>query len=1441
MEIMILLFILYLSSYLLYLSPLTLLSSPGPGSSSCCSMVLANLVEMNTNIPQEQVIEKYMDSIEESTMTHTSFESYSTHWKSQHRGWTFDNLRKSQCRNDQHYQFPVCLNGRDLEYPTNSCPDMKCVTEKKCVHTAYDTIDFLPPIATESNKCGFESNAGQQFPPFYGLDKGIPPHFLFQDFINLQIRGRLLGSWSKECKPIPLTKIYFWHVKSLSVHDREAQNDTMKYKLSQLRESSCVGEVLTDEDGNFVINTTFPVSYGPPRHINVLVEAQDYETMVTRLYFSVDNRLHQYFENTIDIKTYDELVSWLTVGTPFVSTHKETGSSLQSLLLHDTRLIEVHFNPGGSNFLPTNGLFLGQAMLVMKPLRPSFNAASRPFNLTGIWSSSLGGLIKVETKGHLFVASEYPHVRKWDTVRGYLLENVISGVDFRSTRLTSDDFHIKVDDYLQKITAFPQLDTIWSSQYSIGQVLPVDSYSSTKYEGSIEWKGSYQAVWTKIVDHKIYRYLKLEITRITPGSKYGQLDINEIEFYEGILAQREIPKTFLKMKSMKTPDPQKVFCSSYSDLIHHCYKAFDGIFSSSGSWLTMPNGSISEKLNEPQWIMLDLGPSPISKVNPTAMKVVCGASNSDRPVGCPLTFRLLGSNIYNKDFEVLASFDLYDYDNDYANGGKIFYFIHESPMGRLNGDRCGSCHSEPYFQCSIDSYDSSCVSGYCDISGHCASFPPCTVGQYLNTVFSGFDNPLLICQLCPPGRFGNASGLTSPLCSGICAEGCFCPAGSTSECQYLCESIPDKYCPAGSSEPLVVGAGERTIVTSSSNSNSALDLHLVRASIADCVRGHYCTQGVAHMCPEGTYGNETRLTTPKCTDYCTAGYYCPPGTVVPIICPLGSYCPDGKKKYNCSDGFFGNTTGIKDRHCSGKCPRGYYCPSGTYLPYQNKCPPGRYGDSLGLTNNSCSGICQEGYYCPGGSISSKENPCGSTQFYCPKGSYKPIIVSLGFYTVGDSEETRASQLKCEKGFYCSLESGLKFPCPAGRYGDQEGLSSHVDPSQGFADFGCSGSCFLGHYCPDNSTSRKQLPCPAGRYGSTRGLKDANCTDICPLGNYCPEGSPFPVKCPAGVFGMHEGLKDSSCSLVCSDNICDINESKKSFCPAGYYCIDGTIGPNATECGGDNYYCPIGSKEPIRVSLGYYSTGPTPTTRTKQVLCERGYYCIEGRRHPCPSGMYGEKYGETSPFCTAPCPAGHYCPEASFNGTTHRCPASRYGQRTGLHDRGCDGFCEEGYYCPEASTSKRQIECGSFSHNFTSSVNNSIYLNPNGLYCPVGSAQPILVPLGYYSINGNHLTRSAIVPCPIGSYCIDGIINYCPAGRYGNREKLHSPFCSGSCKAGYYCEEGSIKSTQKPCPRGRYGATDGLQSGKCSGSCQNPYLCPPGSVIERPLPTTSIIT
>lgn len=192
--------------------------------------------------------------------------------------------------------------------------------------------------------------------------------------------------------------------------------------------------------------------------------------------------------------------------------------------------------------------------------------------------------------------------------------------------------------------------------------------------------------------------------------------------------------------------------------------------------------------------------------------------------------------------------------------------------------------------------------------------------------FEGYNKPAFHCTQCAAGRYGASAGLTSAACTGLCREGYYCPAGSTSSQEFLCGHA-SVYCPEGSPRPIPAAAGRFTLSsidnststsanTSTSASASASGNYYssegderVRVIEELCPMGSYCSEGVIIPCPVGRYGNTTGLQTDECSGECGDGTYCPAGSVLPSECPVGYFCPTGKEVVMCPAGTFASQTG----------------------------------------------------------------------------------------------------------------------------------------------------------------------------------------------------------------------------------------------------------------------------------------------------------------------------------------------------------------------------------------------------------------------------------------------------------------------------------------------------------------------------------------------------
>ena len=460
--------------------------------------------------------------------------------------------------------------------------------------------------------------------------------------------------------------------------------------------------------------------------------------------------------------------------------------------------------------------------------------------------------------------------------------------------------------------------------------------------------------------------------------------------------------------------------------------------------------------------------------------------------------------------------------------------------------------------------------------------------------------------------------------------------------------------------------------------------------------------------------------------------------------------------------------------CNMDCPVGFYCPAGSTSPLP--CPAGRFGDRRGASSSSCAGSCRLGYFCPLASTAPDTYVCGNATFYCPAESGLRLAAKDGFYSapLSVAATMRYSQLVCDPGFYCV--SGDRFPCPAGTYNSKQGANSSDS---------CV-TCPLGSYCEQSAIAPAK--CPAGTYGASLGLGTAACSGLCSPGYFCEAASTSPTQspCPGGIYGAEYGLTSSACNTLCEDTIAEGTSvfCQPRSCSEGYFCGNASTSATQSECGGEDHYCPIGSVKATPASIGFYTVGHASppasmqsdsdsSTRFGQVLCEPGYYCIQGHRSRCPQGFYGDTYG--------------------------------------LSTSTCSGKCFNGYICDEASSDPRQHPCSISEDSF----------------CPSGSFLPQAVPSGHYSVGGTPTTRGSVTVCPQGYYCLGGSKIACPAGNYGSTIGLDTAECSGRCDAGYYCPLASTSAQQVACPAGRYGA-GGDANAFCTGSCRQGYYCPNAS-------------
>lgn len=102
----------------------------------------------------------------------------------------------------------------------------------------------------------------------------------------------------------------------------------------------------------------------------------------------------------------------------------------------------------------------------------------------------------------------------------------------------------------------------------------------------------------------------------------------------------------------------------------------------------------------------------------------------------------------------------------------------------------------------------------------------------------------LLLQITAPSRLSRLSPSPRPATSPI-------PCGNSTV-----------YCPAGSSRPTAVSPGNYTLGGASESGRTAEEV---------CPKGRYCHQGVAVLCPPGTFGEQEGLDNAECSGPCPAG------------------------------------------------------------------------------------------------------------------------------------------------------------------------------------------------------------------------------------------------------------------------------------------------------------------------------------------------------------------------------------------------------------------------------------------------------------------------------------------------------------------------------------------------------------------------------------------
>lgn len=582
--------------------------------------------------------------------------------------------------------------------------------------------------------------------------------------------------------------------------------------------------------------------------------------------------------------------------------------------------------------------------------------------------------------------------------------------------------------------------------------------------------------------------------------------------------------------------------------------------------------------------------------------------------------------------------------------------------------------------------------------------------------------------------------------------------------------------------------------------------------------------GIVASCRCGTYCALGSLENPV---ICPIGSYCPEGTLNPVQCPVGSYCP-----------------------LEGLC-QSLPCPCGTYTSVANAtsctpCPQGTFNSQTGSSAKDACAACPAGGYCPSLSVCVPVVcPCGAV---CPVGSVLPVWCTNGTYSDGTFDSchdcpigtacgfAECSPVMCPCGHYCPNTTSV-VPCPNGTFSSVPGTINIIQCLQCPDDYWCGagscgwGRCPPGKYCPSPDVV---FPCPPGTF-SNYAFPSSSATGCvpCPDGYYCRgNGTISPSRLPCGTYATTvpaieavpcmkgywraEWSLDSLSCDVCPAGFTCNDKCKPQPCEGGFYCPLGapksplqcpggsTSQPGAASCtmcpGGT--YCSGGTSDPEPCPAGRYC----PVNTTSPLVCPDGTYGDSEQRDACKPCPAGKRENVTHMDCID-CPCGHYCP---LGKGAVPCPTGTMRSNGGGTDLSSCAPCEAGTYCVDEGLCAYQALC------------------PVGMYCPGGVPQ--YCPLHTYNpyqastTNASCLACSSVLYCPLGSSLSEP---GCPCGALCSTSIFYND-STAVCDAGFYFGVDNPTSTTVQClvcPAG-YVCPAGIG---CSPTlCGCGVYCPPGS-------------
>lgn len=353
-----------------------------------------------------------------------------------------------------------------------------------------------------------------------------------------------------------------------------------------------------------------------------------------------------------------------------------------------------------------------------------------------------------------------------------------------------------------------------------------------------------------------------------------------------------------------------------------------------------------------------------------------------------------------------------------------------------------------------------CPAGTCCPAG--ATSTGCAIGSYC---WDSGSNTCASCTNKPASRSTYTSAGTS---TSDCAWSCTAaPSNSIqnpSTCLFSCnggyysDSIqcllcgPGKYCPVGST-------AENNCAANYYCPNTVTQINCTSSCNAGFYISSACTSTADAVCSPINCGQGYYFSINSCVT-CTAGYYCPGGSVTRQLCTtIGS----------CASGTYLNPCNATHNNLCSPCSLGNYCPYGSTV--QTPCAAGYFCTDPG-TQSQCTAL-----------------------FYCPQKSTTPM--SCPQYTWSHPGSFTITNCTANAGYYGAAGSAATL-CIPNRY--------------------CPAGSTAPQTCPDNTFSLAgssiitNCSANAGYHGTP-----GNIVSVCPENYFCPLGSITPTTCPLNTI------------------------------------------------------------------------------------------------------------------------------------------------------------------------------------------------------------------------------------------------------------------------------------------------------------------------------------